>query len=101
MKYIDEFRTGALAQKIAAKIASEVNPQRDYHFMEFCGGHTYAISRFGIINLFPDNVHMIHGTGCPVCVLPIGRVENAIRLAQTPRLILFSYGDYAYLPQAA
>jgi hydrogenase expression/formation protein HypD len=76
MKYIDEFRTGALVQKISAKIVSEVSLQRDYHFMEFCGGHTYAISRFGIIDLLPDNVHMIHGTGCPVCVLPIGRVEN-------------------------
>lgn len=101
MKYIDEFRTGALAQKIAAKIASEVNPQRDYHFMEFCGGHTHAISRFGIIDLLPDNVHMIHGPGCPVCVLPIGRVESAIRLAQKPGLILCSYGDMLRIPTAS
>ena len=100
MKYIDEFRTGTLAQKIATKIASEANTQRDYHFMEFCGGHTHAISRFGISDLLPDNVHMIHGPGCPVCVLPIGRVENAIRLAQTPGLILCSYGDMLRIPTA-
>ena len=100
MKYIDEFRTGTLAQKIATKIASEANTQRDYHFMEFCGGHTHAISRFGISDLLPDNVHLIHGPGCPVCVLPIGRVENAIRLAQTPGIILCSYGDMLRIPTA-
>ncbi|MER0203014.1 MAG: hydrogenase formation protein HypD [Nitrosomonas sp.] len=98
MKYIDEFRAGALARQIAAKIASEADPRRDYHFMEFCGGHTHAISRFGIVDLLPDNVHMIHGPGCPVCVLPIGRVENAIQLAQMPGLILCSYGDMLRIP---
>lgn len=98
MKYIDEFRAGALARQIAAKIASEADPRHDYHFMEFCGGHTHAISRFGIIDLLPDNVHMIHGPGCPVCVLPIGRVENAIQLAQMPGLILCSYGDMLRIP---
>lgn len=98
MKYIDEFRAGALARQIAAKIASEAGPGRDYHFMEFCGGHTHAISRFGIVDLLPGNVHMIHGPGCPVCVLPIGRVENAIQLAQMPGLILCSYGDMLRIP---
>lgn len=98
MKYIDEFRAGPLARQIAAKIASEAGPGRDYHFMEFCGGHTHAISRFGIIDLLPDNVHMIHGPGCPVCVLPIGRVENAIQLAHMPGLILCSYGDMLRIP---
>ncbi|PTQ77235.1 hydrogenase expression/formation protein HypD [Nitrosomonas oligotropha] len=98
MKYIDEFRAGALAQQIAAKIASEADPRHDYHFMEFCGGHTHAISRFGIVDLLPGNVHMIHGPGCPVCVLPIGRVENAIQLAQMPGLILCSYGDMLRIP---
>ena len=98
MKYIDEFRAGALARQIAAKISSEIDSRRDYHFMEFCDGHTHAISRFGIIDLLPDNVHMIHGPGCPVCVLPIGRVENAIQLAQMPGLILCSYGDMLRIP---
>lgn len=100
MKYIDEFRDGALAQRIAANITAAVNPQRDYHLMEFCGGHTHAISRYGIVDLLSDNVHMIHGPGCPVCVLPVGRVENAIQLARTPGLILCSYGDMLRIPTA-
>ena len=100
MKYIDEFRDGDLAQKIAANIASEADPQRNYHLMEFCGGHTHAISRYGIVDLLPDNVYMIHGPGCPVCVLPVGRVENAIQLARIPGLILCSYGDMLRIPTA-
>ncbi|PSJ18587.1 hydrogenase formation protein HypD [Nitrosomonas supralitoralis] len=100
MKYISEFREGALAHNIATSIAAEADPRRHYHFMEFCGGHTHAISRFGLVDLLPDNVHMIHGPGCPVCVLPIGRVENAIQLAQTAELILCSYGDMLRIPAA-
>ena len=100
MKYIDEFRDGTLAQKIAANIARETNQEHSYHLMEFCGGHTHAISRYGIVDLLPDNIHMIHGPGCPVCVLPIGRVENAIQLAQIPGLILCSYGDMLRIPTA-
>lgn len=100
MKYISEFREGALAHNIATSIAAEADPRRHYHFMEFCGGHTHAISRFGLVDLLPDNVHMIHGPGCPVCVLPIGRVENAIQLAQTTELILCSYGDMLRIPAA-
>lgn len=98
MKYIDEFRAGNLALQIAAKIACEADPLRHYQFMEFCGGHTHAISRFGIVDLLPANVHMIHGPGCPVCILPIGRVQNAIQLAQIPGLILCSYGDMLRIP---
>lgn len=98
MKYVDEFRAGDLARQIATKIACEADPLRHYHFMEFCGGHTHAISRFGIVDLLPANVHMIHGPGCPVCVLPIGRVQNAIQLAQIPGLILCSYGDMLRIP---
>jgi hydrogenase expression/formation protein HypD len=100
MKYIDEFRDGDLAQKIAANIASEADPRRNYHLMEFCGGHTHAISRYGIVDLLPDNVYMIHGPGCPVCVLPVGRVENAIQLVRIPGLILCSYGDMLRIPTA-
>lgn len=98
MKYIDEFRDGALAKKISANIAREVNYLRNYHLMEFCGGHTHAISRYGIHDLLPANVRMIHGPGCPVCVLPVGRIENAIRLAQQPEVILCSYGDMLRVP---
>ncbi len=100
MKYIDEFREGGMARKIAARIAAEVDARRRYHFMEFCGGHTHAISRYGLVDMLPDNVQMIHGPGCPVCVLPVGRVENAIQLAQTPELILCTYGDMLRIPTA-
>ncbi len=55
-------------------------PGRSYHFMEFCGGHTHAISRYGVKDLLPANVVMVHGPGCPVCVLPIGRIDMAIEL---------------------
>jgi hydrogenase expression/formation protein HypD len=81
MKYIDEFRDGDLARRIAERIAAEVQPGRRYAFMEFCGGHTHAISRYGITELLPPEVRMIHGPGCPVCVLPIGRIDLAIQLA--------------------
>ena len=85
MKYIDEFRDGALARNLAASIAAEADPARRYNLMEFCGGHTHAISRYGVADLLPAPVRMIHGPGCPVCVLPIGRIDLAIRLALEQR----------------
>ncbi|HRH74850.1 hydrogenase formation protein HypD [Zoogloea sp.] len=98
MKYIDEFRDGALARKLAADIARAAAPRRHYHFMEFCGGHTHAISRYGVADLLPANVRMIHGPGCPVCVLPIGRVDQAIRLALDHGVMLCTYGDCLRVP---
>ena len=98
MKYIDEYRDGETAQKIAAAIRAEIDPQRRYHFMEFCGGHTHAISRYGVADLLPDNVRMIHGPGCPVCVLPIGRVDQAIRLVLDHGVTLCTYGDCLRVP---
>jgi hydrogenase expression/formation protein HypD len=98
VKYIDEFRDGALAQRLATAIAREALPTRTYHLMEFCGGHTHAISRYGIKDLLPANVQMIHGPGCPVCVLPIGRIDSAIELAARPGLILTTYADTMRVP---
>ena len=98
MKYIDEFRDGDLAQGLAAAIRREARPDRLYHFMEFCGGHTHAIARYGLTDLLPANVWMIHGPGCPVCVLPIGRIDQAIRLALAEDVILCSYGDCLRVP---
>ncbi len=98
MKYIDEFRDGALARNLAASIAAEADPHRTYNLMEFCGGHTHAISRYGVADLLPAPVRMIHGPGCPVCVLPIGRVDLAIGLALEPRVILATYGDCLRVP---
>lgn len=98
MKYIDEFRDGDLARNIARSIAAEADPARAYRFMEFCGGHTHAISRYGLTDLLPPNVRMIHGPGCPVCVLPIGRVDQAIRMALEYGVILCTYGDCLRVP---
>ncbi|WP_299022922.1 MULTISPECIES: hydrogenase formation protein HypD [unclassified Tepidimonas] len=97
MKYVDEFRDGQLARRIAAAIHDEVG-ERHYHFMEFCGGHTHAISRYGVQDLLPPNVHMVHGPGCPVCVLPIGRIDQAIRLALERGAIVCAYGDTLRVP---
>lgn len=98
MKYVDEFRDGELAKTIAANIAREAHPGRPYRLMEFCGGHTHAISRYGIADLLPPNVRMIHGPGCPVCVLPIGRVDQAIHLARAHGVILCTYADTLRVP---
>jgi len=98
MKYIDEFRDGDVARKIADRLAIEARGDRQYSFMEFCGGHTHAISRYGVSELLPTNVRMIHGPGCPVCVLPIGRVDMAIKLALEHDVIVCTYGDTMRVP---
>ena len=98
MKYVDEFRDGDLARTIAANIAGEVRPEQRYHLMEFCGGHTHAISRYGLADLLPSAVRLIHGPGCPVCVLPIGRVDQAICLALEHEVTLCTYGDCLRVP---
>jgi len=98
MKYVDEFRDGDKARAIAGQIRAEVRSERRYHLMEFCGGHTHAIFRYGIPDLLPDNVKLIHGPGCPVCVLPIGRLDMAIALARRPEVILCTYGDMLRVP---
>jgi len=98
MKYIDEFRDGKLARGLAARIAAEVRADRDYRLMEFCGGHTHAIFRHGVQDLVPDNLRYIHGPGCPVCVLPVSRIDSAIQLAETPGVTLCSYGDMLRVP---
>lgn len=98
MKYIEEFRNGKLAKNVANMIRSEAQTSRDYKLMEFCGGHTHAIHRYGIPSLLPDNVEMIHGPGCPVCILPMARIDKAIAIAQMPNVILCSYGDMLRVP---
>lgn len=98
MKYVDEFRDAELARGIAAAIARESATGRTYHLMEFCGGHTHAVSRYGIPDLLPDTVRMIHGPGCPVCVLPVGRIDDAIAIARQPGVILCTYGDVLRVP---
>jgi len=98
MKYVDEYRDGAAAKRVAEAISREAASGRTYHFMEFCGGHTHAISRYGILDLLPGNVEMIHGPGCPVCVLPVGQIDSAIRLARNPDVTLCTYADLMRVP---
>lgn len=98
MKYIAEYRDGALARDIATRIATEAVPGRRYNLMEFCGGHTHAISRYGLEDLLPEAVNMVHGPGCPVCVLPIGRIDNAIELAMRHGAIVCTYADTMRVP---
>jgi hydrogenase expression/formation protein HypD len=98
MKYIDEYRDGGLARNIAQAIHAEARGDRRYRLMEFCGGHTHVISRYGIDDLLPASVHMIHGPGCPVCVLPVGRIDAAVALARQPGIILCTYGDTLRVP---
>jgi hydrogenase expression/formation protein HypD len=98
MKYVDEFRDGALARGMARSLAEIARADREYRFMEFCGGHTHAISRYALEDLLPANVRMIHGPGCPVCVLPVGRIDAAIRLAQSSGVTLCTYADLMRVP---
>lgn len=98
MRYIQGFRDGDAARALARLIAEESATGRDYHLMEFCGGHTHAVFRHGIPDLLPDNVKLVHGPGCPVCVLPIARLDLAIELADREGVILASYGDMLRVP---
>jgi hydrogenase expression/formation protein HypD len=98
MKYIDEFRRQDLAVRLASAIDREADTGRSYHLMEFCGGHTHAIFRYGVQDLMPENVRFVHGPGCPVCVLPIGRIDNAIQLAEQENVTLCTYGDMLRVP---
>jgi hydrogenase expression/formation protein HypD len=101
VKYIDEFRDAGSARGLAAAIARETDASREYRIMEFCGGHTHAISRYGIADLLPANIRLIHGPGCPVCVLPMGRIDSAIELALEHKVMLLVYGDCLRLPASA
>ncbi len=98
MHYISEFRNGRTAAALARSIAAAADPARSYHLMEFCGGHTHAISRYGIPDLLPPNISLVHGPGCPVCVLATSRLDAVIELAADPNVILVSYGDMLRVP---
>ncbi len=98
MKYVDEFRDGELARGLARAIAAEADPARDYRLMEFCGGHTHAIFRYGVQDLMPPNLRFVHGPGCPVCVLPMARIDQAIAMAVEHGVTLCTYGDLMRVP---
>ncbi|HEY2252419.1 MAG TPA: hydrogenase formation protein HypD, partial [Planctomycetaceae bacterium] len=98
MKFVDEFRDPALIRKAVDEIRRVADPRRKYRIMEVCGGHTHSIFRFGLQDLLPPNVELIHGPGCPVCVLPMGRMDDGLDLANDPRVIFTAFGDMMRVP---
>ena len=98
MKYVNEFRNAKIAQALAAQIATLTDPDRHFKIMEICGGHTHTIYRHGIKDLLPEQVELVHGPGCPVCVLPMGRVDDGIAVAERPEVIFTCFGDMMRVP---
>ncbi len=98
MRFVDEFRSGDVAEGIAEQIAALVEPGRHYKIMEVCGGHTHAIYKHGVESLLPPEVELVHGPGCPVCVIPMGRQDDAIALAERPGVIFTTFGDMMRVP---
>jgi hydrogenase expression/formation protein HypD len=97
MRFVDEYRDPAAARALVAHI-TELAAEGHYKFMEICGGHTHTIYRHGIEHLLPTSVELVHGPGCPVCVIPMGRIDDAIAVAETPELIFTSFGDMMRVP---
>jgi hydrogenase expression/formation protein HypD len=100
MKYVDEFRNPQLIRKTALEIRRLTDPKRQYRLMEVCGGHTHAIYRFGLKDILPENIDLIHGPGCPVCVLPMGRIDDGLKIAQSNGAIFAAFGDMMRVPGA-
>ena len=99
MKFIDEYRDPKLARALVAEIAATVT--RPWVLMEICGGQTHTLMRYGIDELLPPRLELVHGPGCPVCVTPLETVDRAIAIAAHPGVILVSYGDMLRVPGSA
>jgi hydrogenase expression/formation protein HypD len=103
MKFVDEFRDRATATGILARIARSADAcaaarGRPLQIMEVCGGHTHSIFRYGIEPLLPASIELVHGPGCPVCVLPMGRVDDCLAIAERKGTILATFGDAVRVP---
>jgi len=100
MRFVDEFRDPEIITKTAEEIRRLIDPARHYRLMEVCGGHTHAIYRFGLKDLLPANIELIHGPGCPVCVLPMGRIDDGLAVAEsTDHPVMFTaFGDMMRVP---
>jgi hydrogenase expression/formation protein HypD len=98
MRFVDEFRDGELGRALAAEILDTVEPGRHYKVMEVCGGHTHSIYKYGVDDLLPANVELVHGPGCPVCVIPMGRVDDGIAIAHHDDVIFTCFGDMLRVP---
>jgi hydrogenase expression/formation protein HypD len=101
MKFVDEFRSAELGRAVAAEILAAVEPGRHYKIMEVCGGHTHSIYKYGVDDLLPSNVELVHGPGCPVCVIPMGRVDDGIAVAHHEGVIFACFGDMMRVPGSA
>ena len=91
MKYLDEYRSEALAQKIVGEIRRTVT--RPWVLMEVCGGQTHTIVKYGIDHLLPAEIELVHGPGCPVCVTSLEMIDKAHAIARCPEVIFCSFGD--------
>jgi len=99
VRYVDEYRDPELARHLADRIAARVEPDRHYKLMEVCGGHTHAIYRYGVHDYLPESIELVHGPGCPVCVIPMGRIDDATAIAEAhPEMILTCFGDLMRVP---
>jgi hydrogenase expression/formation protein HypD len=103
MQYVDEFRDPDKAASLIAAIKEltrklPISRDEPLHLMEVCGGHTHAIFRYGISNMLPPEIEFVHGPGCPVCVLPMGRVDDCVAIAETPGVIFTTFGDAMRVP---
>ncbi|MFR9805928.1 hydrogenase formation protein HypD [Pseudonocardia sp. RS010] len=98
MKYVDEYRDADTARALSTAITALCEPGRRYSFMEICGGHTHTIYKHGLEDHLPEAISLVHGPGCPVCVIPMGRVDDAIALAEHDDVILTSFGDMVRVP---
>ncbi len=98
MKFVDEYRDADTARVLATGIAGLCEPGHRYAFMEICGGHTHTIYKHGLEDHLPESITLVHGPGCPVCVIPMGRVDDAIALAEQDDVIMTSFGDMMRVP---
>ena len=98
MRFVDEYRSADVAKRVSEQIAAIIEPGRHYKLMEVCGGHTHTIYKHGVENVLPPEVDLIHGPGCPVCVIPMGRVDDAIAIAERPNVVFTTFGDMLRVP---
>ena len=98
MRFADEFRDAELAEVLGREITALCEPGRHYKIMEVCGGHTHTIYRYGVQDHLPEDIELVHGPGCPVCVIPMGRVDDGIAIAERDGVILTCFGDMMRVP---
>lgn len=103
MRFVDEYRAPEQVMQLIEHLCERAahlsyTAERPLRIMEVCGGHTHAIFKFGLDQLLPENVEFIHGPGCPVCVLPMGRIDSCVEIASHPEVIFCTFGDAMRVP---